>query len=140
MGSAKTHPHIERPSEEQLRVAVENRNPVIRELYLAMHQLVLETVPDVNYSVDCHDGEIGYGARQYGYNGWGMAAVVPYTNWVSLAFLAGAQLDDPAGILEGTSSTIRHVKVRSWEQFTDLRVSLQGLVGAAARLNRGTSA
>lgn len=139
MGSAKTHPHIERPSEEQLRAVVDNRDPVIRELYFATHRLVVETLPDVIYSVDCHDGEIGYGARQYGYNGWGMAAVVPYTKWVSLAFINGTSLEDPAGLLEGTGSTVRHVKVRSLEQLADLSHSLRGFVAAASRLNQGDS-
>jgi len=135
MGSSKTHSHIERPAEEQLRAVVENKHPVIRELYLATHQLVLETLPDVVFSVDCHDGAIGYGARQYGYNGWGMAALAPYTNWVSLAFLRGTALDDPAGLLEGTGGSVRHVKVRSPEQLEDLRGPLRGLVEAASQLN-----
>jgi len=136
MGSSKTHPHIDRPSEEQLRAVVENKPPIVRELYLATHRIVLETLPDVVYSVDCQDGEIGYGIRQYGYNGWGMAALAPHTKWVTLGFLRGAHLTDSSGLLEGTGSMVRHVKVRSLEQLADLRSSLRGFVEAASRLDQ----
>lgn len=135
MGSAKTHPHIERPSEEQLRAVVENKSPIVRELYLETHRLVVETLPDVKYCVDCQDGAIGYGVHQYGYNGWGMAGLTPHTKWVTLGFLRGVDLADPAGMLEGTSSMIRHVKVRSLEQLADVRDSLRGFVAAAAHCN-----
>ena len=124
------------PSEEQLRAVVEQKPPLVRELYLMTHRLVLETLPDVVFSVDCHDGQIGYGARQYGYDGWGMAALTPYTDRVSLAFLRGARLDDPAGLLEGTGRTVRHVKVRSMEQLAELDGPIRALVAAAAGLNR----
>ena len=87
-------------------------------------------------SVDCRDGEIGYGARQYGYDGWGMAALAPYTQWVSLAFLRGTSLDDPAGLLEGTGRRVRHVKVRSMEQLAESGGALRGLIDAASRLNQ----
>ena len=65
---------------------------------------MLEAVPRVRYSVDCVDREIGYGARQFGYDGWGMAAVTPYTKWVSVTLLRGALLEDPDGLLEGALS------------------------------------
>ena len=136
MGSSTRHPHVDDPSEEQLRAVVEQKPPLVRELYLMTHRLVLETLPDVVFSVDCHDGQIGYGARQYGYDGWGMAALTPYTDRVSLAFLRGARLDDPAGLLEGTGRTVRHVKVRSMEQLAELDGPIRALVAAAAGLNR----
>ena len=70
---------------------VESKRPTVRQVYLGTHRLVLEVVPDVRYAVDTVDAQIGYGARQFGYDGWGMAALAPYTNWVSLAFLRGAE-------------------------------------------------
>lgn len=137
MSPSKSHPHIDRPTEAQLLVLVEHRPPAVRELYLAVHSLVLEALPDVAYSADCDDGEIGYGARQYGYDGWGMAALAPYAKWVSLAFLSATSLDDAAGLLEGTGNTIRHVKVRSIDQLAEIREALRALVEAASRLNQG---
>jgi len=131
---AKTHPHIDMPSEADLGDLLEDRPPVIRELYLGAHRLVLEAVPGVRYSVDCVDGEIGYGARQFGYDGWGMAAVTPYTKWVSVTFLRGARLDDPDGLLEG-ATLMRHVKLRSVEQFAASRDAIRRMLKAAVHVN-----
>lgn len=36
-----------------------------------MHSLILENFPEVNFSIDCVDGQMGYGSGQYGYDGWG---------------------------------------------------------------------
>ena len=131
---AKTHPHIDMPSEADLGALLESRPPEIRQLYLDAHRLVLEAVPDVRYSVDCVDGEIGYGARQFGYDGWGMSAVTPYTKWVSVTFLRGAHLDDPDGLLEG-ATLMRHVKLRSTAQFEASRDAIKRLLEAAVLVN-----
>jgi hypothetical protein len=134
MGSSKTHPHIDRPSEAQLRGVIEGKPPAIRQLYLETHRLVLATLPDLAYSVDCRDGQIGYGARQYGYDGWGMAAIVPYTKWISLGFIRGTALDDPDRLLEGTGTSVRHVKLKSPEQLAATRAAIRRLLKAAARV------
>lgn len=133
---SETHPHIEGPTAKQLRSVVEERPDAVRELYLAAHELVVDTLPDVRFSVDLADGEIGYGAHQYGYDGWGMAALAPYTRWVSIAFLRATSLSDPAGLLEGSGVSIRHVKVRSVEQLREVADALRALVKAAACLHR----
>ena len=39
--------------------------------------------------------------------------VAVYTKHVNLGFNRGAELDDPAGQLEGTGKRIRHVKIRA---------------------------
>ena len=136
---AKTHPHIDMPSEADLTGLIEGRPPLIQHLYLDAHRLVVEAAPQVHYSVDRVDAEIGYGARQFGYNGWGMAAVTPYTKWVSITFLRGAVLADPDGLLEG-ATLMRHVKLRSSEQFAASRDAIKQLVEAAADANeRGTT-
>lgn len=134
MPESRTHPHIDMPSEGQLRSLIEDRDPVIQELYLAAHRLVVDAVPDVAYSVDCVDRAIGYGARQYGYDGWGMAAVSPYTKWVNLGFVRGATLADPDGLLEGTASATRHVKLCALEQLTEPGESIRQLLQAATGL------
>jgi hypothetical protein len=128
------HPHINRPSVAQLTSLLENKAPAISELYLNTHQLVLNTLPDVIYSVDCKDGMLGYGAKQYGYNGWGMAALAAHSKWISLIFMLGADLEDPDKLLEGSGKKIRHVKIHSSEQFERKRGALQVLIEAASKL------
>lgn len=137
MASGKTHPHIDRPTCDQLREAVGRVSPDMLQSYLDVHELVTETLPDVNYAVDLKDAEIGYGVRQYGYGGWGMAALAPHAGWVSLAFLRGALLDDPAGVLEGSGRLVRHVKVRSAEQLARLAEPIRALLIAATRQYAG---
>ena len=38
---------------------------------------------------------------------------------INLGFYYGAELDDPAGLLEGTGALMRHIKVKSPEQLDD---------------------
>jgi hypothetical protein len=134
--ASKTHPHIETPSLDALSRVIESKHPVHRELYLDTHRLVVESIEGILYSVDCEDGVIGYGARQFGYDGWGMAALAPYAKWVSLGFLKGAALDDPDGLLEGTGALVRHMKLRSTEELTARREPIRWLLEAAARINQ----
>ncbi len=82
------------------------------------------------------DGQMGYGARQYGYNGWGMAALSAHNKWASLIFMRGADLEDNERLLEGTGKKIRHVKLRSPEQFEEKRSALSRLIRAASKLNK----
>ena len=86
---------------------------------LHVHALVRETLPDVEFTIDLKDGMMGYGARQYGADGWGIAALACHTRWVTLAFMRGSGLPDPAGVLEGTGKSVRHVKVHSQEQLAE---------------------
>lgn len=134
MSSSQTHRHVDQPTEDILKSLIEGRSLPIRELYISMHRIVLETVPDIRYSVDCEDLQIGYGAHQYGYNGWGMAALAPHTRWVSLIFLRGAALDDPEGLLEGTGKSVRHVKLRSLEELSTRGSSIRRLLQEAVSL------
>jgi len=113
----KKHLHIDTPSTDQLAELVESRASTVRRLYLDTHALVVGTLPDVTYSVDTEDGMIRYGGHQYGYDGWGMAALGAYTKWVSLMFMRGVDLEDPDGLLEGTGKKMRHVKLRSLKAF-----------------------
>ncbi len=134
MTPAEKHPHLDMPSADQLRELIESMRPALSDAYLAVHQLVLDTLPEVRYAVDRTDAGIGYGARQYGYDGWGMAALAAHRAWVSLVFFRGTALDDPTGLLEGTGASVRHVKLKSLDELEVRRASIRGLLEEAARL------
>jgi hypothetical protein len=136
MGSGRTHPHLDRPTEADLNRLVESRPPEIRRVYLDTHRLVLEAVPDIEYSVDCVDAEIGYGARQFGFDGWGMAALSPYAKWVTLVFVRAAGIPDPEGLLQGKAPETRHIKIRSLEELDSRREAIGQLLKAAASKNQ----
>jgi hypothetical protein len=57
--------------------------------------------------------------------------IAPQRGYVRLAFTRGAELPDPAGLLEGTGARMRHVKVRSVADAK--RPELVPLIRAAAR-------
>lgn len=133
--SNKKNPHIDGASDDQIIALLETRSPAIREIYIATHRLVLQTLPDVAYSTDCTDGVTGYGARQYGYDGWGVVALAAHRRWVSLFFFRGTDLQDAADVLEGTGKRVRHVKIHSVEQFDERSDALRALIEEAAGLN-----
>ncbi|MFA5595280.1 MAG: DUF1801 domain-containing protein [Trueperaceae bacterium] len=134
MAKAEKHPHEDSPTDTRLREVLSGRTEPIVDLYLSVHALVLETLPGVRNSVDLVDGMTGYGAHQYGYGGWGMAALSAHTKWVSLVLMRAVELDDRTGILEGTGKSLRHVKVRSAEQLAERAEAIKALVTQAAQL------
>lgn len=128
------HPHQDSPTDSQLLEVLSGRPEALRDLYLQLHHLVLDTLPDVNASLDLVDGMTGYGAHQYGYGGWGMAALSAHAKWVRLVFMRATELDDATGILEGTGKNMRHVKVRSAEEFTERAAAIRSLLVQVSRL------
>ncbi|MGO1235676.1 MAG: DUF1801 domain-containing protein [Microbacterium gubbeenense] len=128
---AKTHPHIETPTADDLMRVIGDRP--LTDVYLALHALVIATLPTIRHSVDEVDAVIGYGAHEYGYGGWGMAAVSPFTKWVSLTLMKGAELTDPDGLLTGTAS-MRHVKLSSVDELADKRDGIAALLLSATRV------
>lgn len=130
---AKTHPHLDAPTPGQLRQIAGEHSDDIVEAYLTLHQIVLDAVPELSFSVDTVDASVGYGAHQFGYNGWGVAALTPYRRWVSLTLLQGARLADPHGLLTGTS-TMRHVKVSDASDVENTHAAITGLILAAVGL------
>ncbi len=131
----RTHPHLDQPTPEALAALVADRPEGIRDAYLALHRVVVEAAPaGLRYSVDEVDRSIGYAARQYGYNGWGMVAVTPYAKWVAITFLDGKLLMDPASLLQGTAQ-MRHVRVTGVAAVREHEAELAGLVRVAVRLH-----
>lgn len=131
---AKTHPHIDQPTEQQLADLVAGRPEALRETYLALHRLVLDAVPGIKASADTVDAQVGYGAHQFGYNGWGLAAVSPHSKWVSFFLMKGAELPDPDGLLNG-GTAMRHVKLQTAGQVAELEPWLRSWLAAAVQLN-----
>lgn len=127
--------HIVNASDEELAAVLGKQDPELRDIFIAVHRIIRECLPDVRFATDCVDGGTGYGARQYGYDGWGMCALSPHKNWVSLYFMRGSELKDPEGVLEGSGKQMRHLKLRSLQEVEERRDVLRRLIQQAARLN-----
>lgn len=135
LAASKKHPHIDMAPEDELGRLVESLYPAHRKVYLDVHKLVLDTIPGIVYSVDCVDAGIGYGARQFGYNGWGMVALIPHTSWVSLVFFKGTMLDDTEHLLEGIGALVRHVKLKSTRDLAARHDGVRRLLEIATHIN-----
>ncbi|MDR2931264.1 MAG: DUF1801 domain-containing protein [Propionibacteriaceae bacterium] len=125
------HPHLDQPTEAQLLDLGSRLDGPICETWLAVHQVMVTVLPDVRFSVDQADLTIGYGAKQWGYDGWGMAADSPNRHWVNLYFLRGTDLDDPTGLLTGTGVRMRHVRLGSVDEVRTRRLAIEALIRTA---------
>ena len=107
--------------------------------------------PEVEYWLDEHGGELGDLARRWFevlrergddvrellHDGHPTACVEEaafayvdaFTSHVNIGFFRGAELPDPAGLLEGTGKVMRHVKVRPDEDVD--AVALTDLIESA---------
>jgi len=81
--------------------------------------------------VPAHDEAVVHGAPQFCIGGMPFCYVVGHSKHVNLGFCDGAALADPAGLLEGTGKTMRHVKVRPGGEAPP--AALSHLIRSAAR-------
>ena len=117
--------------EELMTEADEAMRPIANRLRKA----ILEIDPGATEVVRLGDRAATYGLGPRKMSE-GYCYVLPYTNWVNLGFYQGADLPDPAGLLEGTGARLRHVKVRSLAAaYTS---ALRGLIDAALAERRAT--
>ncbi|MEX1335015.1 MAG: DUF1801 domain-containing protein [Candidatus Limnocylindrales bacterium] len=103
--------------------------PVARRL----REIVLEVHPDAVEVVRLGDRAATYGLGPRKMSE-GYCYVLPYRAWVNLGFYKGAELPDPARLLEGTGAKLRHVKVRSPEAAD--APAVRALIEAALRERR----
>ena len=105
-------------------------NPTVRPLVAGARELVVSVWPDAFEQVDAKDRMLHYGT------GPRMSEQVMYiagfTSHANLGFIKGAHLPDPHGLLDGTGKGMRHVKLRTPEDFS--RPGMRELVRAATDL------
>jgi hypothetical protein len=92
-----------------------DRSNQVRAVFMALRGLILELMPGAKEQVDLPDRVLAFGfgagggVRMRGL----VIALIPHTAHVNVQLAEGAELPDPAGIVEGTGRRIRHVKCRS---------------------------
>ena len=99
---------------KQLFAYLERYDPAIRELALDLRELILaelspphEYILDANYAVAMHYGPTERVIKD------GVCYIAVYRRGVNLGFLHGAQMDDPARLLEGNGKSMRHISIKS---------------------------
>ena len=93
---------------ELMDITIAEMRPIAERL----REIVVEVDPDTVEVVRLGDRAATYGVGPKKMSE-GYAYILPYKNWVNLGFYKGAELPDPAGVMEGTGKKLRHVKVRS---------------------------
>jgi len=83
----------------------------IRELALATRAFVLDAAPDSTELIYDAYNAVATGFSFTGRPSDAFIHVAVYARWVNLGFNRGAQLDDPAGVLQGTGRWIRHIRI-----------------------------
>jgi hypothetical protein len=88
-------------------------SPELQAIERALRATIRREFPDVVEQVDFGNKLIAFG-RTMKIRGL-LFAIIAHRSWVNLQLADGADLPDPAGIIEGTGKRIRHIKVRSVE-------------------------
>lgn len=88
------------------------KSPALLEVALASRALVFDVFPKTVEVVWPEQGTAGFGTgpkKMTEQFVW----LAPYAKHLVFGFYLGAELPDPAGLLEGTGAKMRHVKVRT---------------------------
>ncbi len=106
-------------------------SPAAQSLALDLRRLIRRLVPKSQEKI-----YRGWGVADYGFGGpgRGFLTIGPQKNYVNLYFMDGVELEDPAGLLEGSGKRLRHVKIRKPEDLK--KRALHTLVRQAARRNQ----
>lgn len=89
--------------------------PEMRPIAQRLREVIVEVDPDTVEVVRLGDRAATYGVGPKKMSE-GYSYILPHKHWVNLGFYKGADLPDPASLLEGTGKKLRHVKVRSVEE------------------------
>lgn len=88
--------------------------PQVRNLALALRDLVFEIEPDCIEQIDIPAHLLAYGyAKTYTHL---ICVIILYKDYANLGFPRGVDLPDPEGFLDGTGKRARHVKVYELSQ------------------------
>jgi hypothetical protein len=108
----------------------------LKAITLRLRELILDVDPDTTEQPRPGDNALSYGVGPQKMKE-GYAYIAPQRGYVNLGFYQGASLPDPAGLLEGTGKSLRHVKIGSLEDTE--RPEVRDLINAAVARRRDTN-
>ena len=117
-------------TDAEFRGILEGRSEAVEEIALAARRLVFDVLPQAIEVVWPTQRSAGYGTGPRKMSDQ-FAWILPYDRHVALAFPYGVELDDPAGLLQGTGAKIRNVRLASRDDVArpELRRLLEDAVG-----------
>lgn len=117
--------------DELLAITEEPLHPIAR----AVRAAVFEVDPDANEVVRLGDRAATYGVGPRKMID-GYAYIQPAKRWINLGFYQAVDLADPEGLLEGTGTRMRHVKIRSLDDAG--RPAIRDLIQGALERGKAT--
>ena len=117
-------------SDAEFRGILEGRSADVAAMALAARRLVFDVLPQAVEVVWPTQRTSGYGTgprKMRDHFAW----ILPYERHVAMAFPYGVELDDPAGLLQGTGARIRNVRLESLDDVArpELRRLLEVAIG-----------
>ena len=99
-------------------LAERDASPEVAAIARRLRELVYDVLPEATEVVRLGDGasSLGLGEKKMSE---AAVYIAPLKDRVNFGFYRGAELEDPAGLLEGTGKKLRHVKVRSLAEAED---------------------
>lgn len=110
-----------------IELLYEGNSPAIQQLAQQCRQLVLQVTPDAVEGIETAWG--GYLLFKQVQEGNTVCWISLHKKHVSLGFSMGADMSDPAGLLQGTGKRQRHVKIKNAEELQ--RPALRALLQEA---------
>lgn len=117
---------------EALDRMIERYSPDVAALGRYLIAQMQARIPQANALVYDNYNALGVGFARDLSSSNVIMSVVLYPRWVSLFFFKGALLDDPAGLLQGSGSIIRHIQFQDSAKFQ--RPEVESLIAAALEL------
>ena len=102
-------------------------SPDVRNIALALRDLIFEVEPRAKEQLDFRTHVMGYGyAETYKHS---ICVLILFDDFVNLGFPRGVELADPEGLLQGEGESARHVRITEVAQVESAEVV--GLIQAA---------
>ncbi len=107
---------------------IKHNSPEAQQLALDLRKLILRLMPKASQKIHPGWGVIDYqlGEKR------DFISIGTQKKYVNLYFMRGAELSDPAGLLEGSGKLMRHVKIRSQKDLQNK--ALHALIRKASSL------
>jgi hypothetical protein len=107
-------PSSKRPDEPEVEELLERYTPEVQAIARRLRQSVFQAAPEAIEQVDLPAKMLAYGfARTYTDM---ICVIMPLKAAVNFGFPRGAEMNDPAGLLQGTGKRARHVQVASLKE------------------------
>jgi hypothetical protein len=115
-------------AEAELDSFIDKFTPEVAALTRALFARMKASVPGATIMVYDNYNTLAIGFGPSDRAGQAVLSLAVMPRWVTLCFLRGVGLPDPHGLLQGSGTRVRHIRLHSPEAFDDARV--RDLVGA----------